>query len=119
MPSLIVPANAEGMPKFSRAQVMRAAWMTYRRRYGFLCLGFSREEFRSALREAWREARKALAKAVALARMTVAEIADRVAMLSFELMRIDARPWGMSIADDRAEVLAEITGLEAERDRRG
>jgi len=34
MSNTIVPANAEGMPKFDRAAVMRLAWEIYRKRFG-------------------------------------------------------------------------------------
>lgn len=61
MPNHVVPANAEGMPKFDRAAVMRRAWQLYNiaNRYpGLPPLPFDRRAFAFYLATAWAEAKQ-------------------------------------------------------------
>ncbi len=120
MPNLTVPAAAEGVPKFDRAAIMRAAWENYR----YLCgqyanwqieRGLVDVSFSRCLKAAWANAKKEMADARARAAIHAAygeRAAERVQALTLELMRIDARPWKMSTRADRVAVQAEINTLK-------
>lgn len=111
MPSTPVPATAEGMPRFNKAQIMRDAWRIYRKRWSGgrpANEQARRTQFAMALKNAWVWAKEAEVEA----RKSLAEkAADRARELTNELMRLDARPWGMRshlIAADRSAIIAEI-----------
>lgn len=110
-----VPATAEGMPKFNMRQIMSDAWMLYRRNFTAHSRPAGKERrrraWKAALRNAWMWARQARVEAL----KSVAEkAADRVRELTAELMRIDARPWGMSsyqAVESRSVLIAEIAAV--------
>ncbi len=116
MSNLTVPAAAEGMPKFDRAAIMRAAWENYRYLRGQYAdwqieRGLVDVSFSRCLKAAWANAKKDLAEARARAAAVAAygeRAASQVQTLTLELMRIDARPWKMSTRADRSALLAEI-----------
>ncbi|TNM66481.1 hypothetical protein [Aliirhizobium smilacinae] len=106
-----VPAAAEGMPKFDLRQIMRDAWSIYRRIWGGSCRPANeqvrRKELAKALRNAWALARQARAAA---AKTLAEKAADRVRELTAELMRLDARPWGMR--SHRSATARDVIQLE-------
>jgi membrane protein involved in colicin uptake len=114
MPNISVQATAEGMSKFDRRQIMQDAWSIYRRQW-IDCRPANeatrKKSFAQALRNAWMWAKHAVAEA----QKSLAEkAADRVRELTAELMRIDARPWGMRshrTAEARDAIQAEITQM--------
>lgn len=119
MPNHIVPAAAEGMPKFDLKQIMSDAWAIYRRNWpkGSRPKGEQArsKEWAKALRNAWVWAKQARADAM---KSLAERAADRVRELTAELMRIDAQPWGMRShrsADARSAIAAEISQLEGYR----
>lgn len=115
MPNTSVPATAEGMPKFDMGKIMRDAWSIYRRRWSGVRLATvaaRRKAFADALRNAWAWARQAIEESQ---RTTAQRAAARVAELNAELMRLDARPWGMRshrTEITRTAILSQIKVLE-------
>jgi hypothetical protein len=114
MPNAPVPANAEGMPRFNKAQIMRDAWSVYRRNWRGCrpaTEALRRKEFGKALKAAWAWAKQEQMEA----RMSLAQkAANRVHDLTNELMRLDARPWGMRgyrWENGRSAIQAEISML--------
>jgi hypothetical protein len=123
MPSTIVPAAAEGMPKFNRSAIMRKAWEKYREfRARYATWQIERRvidaSFANCLRIAWRIAKDEAADKAAVAKAFALygdRAADQVRDLTVELMRLDARPWGMRShrsAAARASLSAEISALQ-------
>ena len=122
MPNSLVPAAAEGLPKFDRAAVMRKAWEIYRdfrARYGEWQIKSKiiDASFSNCLKISWRVAKREAAErqATAAALATYGDrAADRVRELTDELTRIDAQPWGMQshrIANHRNTVAAELAAF--------
>lgn len=112
MPNSIVPAAAGGMPKFSSSAIMSEAWAIYRRETRMSRPTYVKDRrklFARCLRTAWAWAKQSVAESLKTLQQRAAE---RVQELTLELMRIDARPWGMRshrIADDRAEIASELS----------
>ena len=118
MPNTPVPATAEGMPRFNKAQIMRDAWSTYRRNWRGCrpaTEAIRRKELGKALKAAWVSAKQEQAED----RKSLPDKAtDRVRELTNELMRLDARPWGMRShhsAAERAVIAAEINAITTTR----
>jgi hypothetical protein len=99
------------MPAIS--DVMTTAWTLYRRDTR-LCRPSTavarRKWFARALSTAWTWARQ---QATESTKTEDQSRAERIANLRLELLRIDARPFGMSIARDRAMMMEEIRHLSA------
>ncbi|MCZ3380394.1 hypothetical protein [Rhizobium sp. AG207R] len=113
MPSAIVQAAAEGMPKFNRAAIMAEAWAIYGRETLTSRPTFARDRrklFAHCLRTAWAWAKRRVADSLKTLQQRAAQ---RVQELTLELMRIDARPWKMSTLADRRTLQAEIDVLQA------
>ncbi|WP_133705400.1 hypothetical protein [Rhizobium sp. BK313] len=93
--------------------VMTTAWTLYHQDTR-LCrpstAAARRKWFARALSRAWRWARQQATEATKTEDQSRAE---RIANLWLELLRIDARPFGMSIARDRATMMEEIHHLSA------
>jgi hypothetical protein len=102
------------MPKFDRFAIMSEAWAIYRRKTSMCRPTFAadrRKVFAHCLRTAWVWAKQRIAESLKTLQQRAAE---RVRELTLELMRIEARPWGMRSfrsADTRAELVAEISSL--------
>ncbi|MBB4255460.1 hypothetical protein [Rhizobium sp. BK008] len=111
MSNTVVPASAEGMPKFDRAAIMSTAWRLYRRDWANArpaTVEARHKSFSRCLKSAWMTAKFEAAEA----RKTIEQrAADRVEDLARELMRIDARPWKMTTFTDRRAIQAEIQAL--------
>lgn len=112
MPISPIPAAAEGMTKFDLGRIMGMAWKFYRRDTALARpanAAARRKAFSRALKSAWMTAKYKIAEA----RKTVQQrAADRVQELTTELMRDDARGWGVAGSADRLAVLVEISSLE-------
>jgi len=122
MPNILVPATAEGMPKFDKRLIMQRAWEKYRafrKSYGAWQIerGIVDASFSNCLRISWRIAKKEAADAAAAAKAKAAygeRAADRVHQLTAELMRLDCKPWGMRshrVADARQAMRQELAVL--------
>ncbi|MBY3134783.1 hypothetical protein [Rhizobium laguerreae] len=111
MSNTVVPATAEGMPKFDRSAIMLLAWRLYRRDWANgrpANAQARRKSFSRCLKSAWMTAKFEADEA----RKTIERrAADRVEELTRELMRIDARPWKMATVADRRAIQAEIQAL--------
>ncbi len=73
-----------------------------------------RRAWKQALRNAWMWAKQEVAEAAKSAKQ---KAADRLAMLKAELMRFDARPWGMRehrVANERSELVSQIDRMSLE-----
>jgi len=111
MSNTIVPATAEGMPKFNRAAIMTMAWKLYRRDWVNsrpASAEARRKSFSRCLKSAWMTAKFEVDEA---SKTIKQRAADRVQELTLELMRIEARPLKMTIAADRRAIQAEIQTL--------
>lgn len=111
MPNHVVPATAEGMPKFDRAHIMQLAWSLYRKEW----VGAKpaneqsrRKSFSRCLKSAWMTAKYEAAEA---AKTMQQRAADRVQELTAELMRVEARPWRLRTQADRLTLQGEISKL--------
>jgi len=97
----------------AKSDVMTTAWTLYRRDTR-LCrpsTAATRSKwFAHALLTAWTWARQQATDATKTEDQSRAE---RIANLRLELLRIDARPFGMSIARDRMVLMEEIHHLSA------
>lgn len=119
MPSTPVPVTAEGMPKFDRSQIMKAAWTIYlhmTRTIRTSTVAGRCKWFANALRGAWEQAKQAAAEAV----ITASQRAARVEALKAEILTLDCKPFGIRIGAERAaaiiteiEALAEASNQEA------
>ncbi|PST62353.1 hypothetical protein C9E91_12355 [Rhizobium sp. SEMIA4064] len=97
----------------SRSDVMTTAWTLYRRDTRLLrpsTAAARRRWFARSLSTAWTWARQ---QATDATKTEDQNRAERIAGLRLELLRIDARPFGMSIAKDRAMLAEEIHHLSA------
>ncbi|UWU19656.1 hypothetical protein QA648_09650 [Rhizobium sp. CB3171] len=95
----------------ARSEVMTTAWTLYRRDTRLRrpsTAAARRQWFARALSTAWTWARQQATDATKTEDQSRAE---RIANLRLELLRIDARPFGMSIARDRAMLMEEIHHL--------
>lgn len=110
MPNDTVPASAGGMPRFNRGAVMRKAWELYRSRHCHLkFLGFMRDGFRKALRDAWAMARKA----AAVAAMTVEARKARVAELIRSIDELQYKSFRYDISGERLRYSEELAFIDA------
>ncbi|NEH52963.1 hypothetical protein GR210_29775 [Rhizobium leguminosarum] len=114
MQNRVILAAAEGMPKFDRAAIMAHAWKIYRRDWANARPADAqarRKSFSRCLKSAWMTAKWNAGEALKTLQQRAA---DRVRELTCELMRIDARPWGLRsyrTTADRAAVVSEIAKL--------
>lgn len=109
MSNTIVPATAEGMPKFDRSAIMSLAWKLYRRDWSNARPANAqarRKSFSRCLKSAWMTAKHEAAEALKTVQQRAA---DRVQELTLELMRVDARGWLQSTTANRSSLQAEIT----------
>lgn len=112
MSNTIVPANAEGMPKFDRAAVMLLAWEIYCKRFG----GEKRDAasrrwaFSLSLKSAWMTVKWEAKEA---AKSAERKRADEIEALRLEVLRIEATPFRMRIDNDRYDRLQQqISALQ-------
>ena len=97
----------------AKSDVMTTAWTLYRRDTRLLrpsTAAARRRWFARALSTAWTWERQ---QATDATKTEAQSRAERIANLRLELLRIDARPFGMSIARDRAMLTEEILHLSA------
>ncbi|OAE43605.1 hypothetical protein [Agrobacterium tumefaciens] len=121
MPNHIVPATAEGMPKFNRAAIMSDAWERYRyirRQYSAKQIerGIVDASFSACLTTAWRVAKQNRAKAAEAAK--VAKLAgtpagERLRALRAALADTDTLSFRYSAAARRAAIKSEIASITA------
>lgn len=121
MPNTIVPATAEGMPKFNLAAIMSDAWERYcyiRRQYSARQIerGIVDASFSACLKTAWRVAKQNRAKAADAAK--VAKLAgtpagDRLRALRAALADTDTLSFRYSAAARRTAIKTEIATLTA------
>lgn len=111
MSNTTVPANAEGMPKFDRAAVMRLAWEIYRKRFG----GEKRDAasrrwaFSLSLKSAWMTVKYEAKEA---AKSAEQKRADEIAALRLEVLRIGASATGfLRVVDEHAMASATILSM--------
>ena len=98
----------------AKSNVMIIAWTLYHRDTQLhrpSTAAGRRKWFARALATAWIWARQQAADAT---KTEDQHRAERLASLRLELLRIDARPFGMSIAKDRTTLMAEIDHLTAQ-----
>ncbi|MCZ7488507.1 hypothetical protein [Rhizobium rhizogenes] len=121
MPKTIVPATAEGMPKFDRAAIMADAWERYRyirRQYGKWQIerGIVDASFSTCLKTAWRVAKQNRTKAAVAAKvatLTGTPTGERLRALSAALADTDTLSFRYSAAARRAAIKSEIAALTA------
>ncbi|MBB4569229.1 hypothetical protein, partial [Rhizobium leucaenae] len=97
----------------AKSDVMTTAWTLYRRDTQLRrpsTAAARRRWFARALSTAWTWSRQ---QATDATKTEDQSRADLIANLRLELLRIDARPFGMSIARDRAMLTEEIHRLSA------
>lgn len=97
----------------AKSDVMIIAWMLYRRDTRLhrpSTAAGRRKWFARALATAWTSAQQ---QAIDATKTEEQHRVERLASLRLELLRIDARPFGMSIAKDRTTLMAEIDRLTA------
>ena len=111
MSNTTVPANAEGMPKFDRAAVMRLAWEIYRKRFGGERDAARRRwAFSLSLKSAWMTVKWEAKEA---AKSAEQKRADEIAALRLEVLRIAATPFRMRLDNDRYDRLQQqISALQ-------
>lgn len=111
MPSAHVPATAGGIPKFNRSQIMRDAWVHYRRAQAYVArnpyLRGTIVRFGDCLKAEWKHAKAQVAKA----KLDAAVIA-RIDALKAEILTLDCKPFGMRIGAERRALVAELATLE-------
>lgn len=108
MADSVTLAGAEGIAKYDRAAIMAHAWRIYRRDWANARPANAqvrRKSFSRCLKSAWMTAKWKVAEVLKTIQQRAA---DRVLDLTTELMRVDARPWRMRTAADRADILNQI-----------
>jgi hypothetical protein len=121
MPNTIVPATAEGMPKFDRAAIMSDAWERYRdirRRYAAwqIARGIVDASFSACLKTAWRVAKQDRAKAADAAKVTAlagTPACERLRALRTALAHTDTLSFRYSASARRAAIKSEIAAITA------
>ncbi|MEH3109462.1 MAG: hypothetical protein PGN22_05080 [Agrobacterium cavarae] len=121
MPNTIVPAAAEGMPKFDRAAIMRNAWARYRRirqQYADWQIerGIVDASFSACLVVAWRIARQEreeAIKAAKVAQVMQTPAGERLRGLQAALEGADRLSFRYSAAARRTAIKSEIAQLLA------
>lgn len=121
MPNTIVPATAEGMPRFDRAAIMSDAWERYsyiRRQYSARQIerGIVDASFSACLKTAWRVAKQNRTKAAVAAKVaTLARTpaGDRLRALRAALADTDTLSFRYSAAARRAAIKTEIAAITA------
>lgn len=121
MPNTIVPATAEGMPKFDMAAIMSDAWERYRyirRQYSARQIerGIVDASFSACLKTAWRVAKQNRTKAAVAAK--VATLAgtpsgERLHALRAALADTDTLSFRYSAAARRAAIKSAIAAITA------
>lgn len=105
MPNPVVPANAEAMPRYDRAAIMRRAWeINARSNFGRPASQqvFSRSAFAFYLQLAWQEAKRA--------QMTPAQ--RRAELIKDELARLPYHA-SRTFHSRKAQLEAELASLAA------
>ena len=121
MPNTIVPATAEGMPKFDRSAIMADAWERFRyirRQYSAKQIerGIVDASFSASLKTAWRVAKQNRAKAADAAKDATLEgtpAGERLRALRAALADTDTLSFRYSAAARRASIKSEIVALTA------
>ena len=104
MPNITVLANAEGMPKFDKAAIMRTAWEIARKRFPNMKTAADRRFALSlGLKSAWMGAKYEAQQATKTAHQRAAA---RVEEMKLELMRLDATPFKIRLDGDKRAALA-------------
>lgn len=107
---------------FDRSQIMKEAWKRWRDIRATYAVwqikrGIVDASFSNCLKIAWRIAKREAVEKLAAAKVFAQygdRAAERVRELTAELMRLDARPWGMrshTISSARAAIASEISNL--------
>lgn len=102
---------ADNLGALNRAEIMKSAWILYRRdtRLRRPCTSADRRAwFARSLTTAWSWAHQRTAN---IRKPADHHRAEKIAALNLELKRIDARSFRMPTANDRATILAEIDSL--------
>lgn len=121
MPNTIVPAAAEGMPKFDRSAIMADAWERFRyirRQYSAKQIerGIVDASFSACLKTAWRVAKKNredARQAAKVAAVMETPAGERLRALRAALAATDTLSFRYSAAARRTAIKSEINALLA------
>jgi hypothetical protein len=110
-----VPAAAEGLPRFNRSEIMKAAWAHFRRAPAYVAsnpfLAGTVVRFGDCLKEEWRRAKGAVAaRAVEIS----AAVCEQVAALKREILNLDCKSFRYSIASEKLALNAKLSSLNME-----
>jgi hypothetical protein len=117
MSNVSIPATAEGMPKISKAEVIRLAWAKYREihaRYEKWQIerGIIDGSFSHALKTAWRILKEEAAAVGRKAAEFANPFAERIAGLRAQIDYLTYKPFGHHIAAERAALQCQINDLQ-------
>ena len=116
MPNNTVPADAEGLPKFDKAAIMRAAWVHYRQfreTYSAwqIARGIVDASFSRCLKLVWRKAHETRAKVTRQAKLgalMATPAGDRIRALTSAVEQTQYLSFRYSASDERAAIQHEI-----------
>ena len=114
MLNTLVPASAEGMPKFNRSEIMKDAWREYRREKAYnLRYGYPAEfmPFSQCLRLAWRVAKTRAREAAQCAADMARKAGERIIALRKALEELDCKSFRFAIIPERRELESELERL--------
>lgn len=121
MPKIIIPADAEGMPKFDRSAIMVDAWARYRyirQQYAPWQIerGIVDASFSACLKTAWRVAKRGredVQQAVKVAAVMQTPAGARLRALQAALENTDRLSFRYSAAARRTAIKSEIAAITA------